>query len=71
MSYQLSIFIFPRSSVKLTLYPVACRSWKRGWNWTPLNIGLNGILLTIMVDGKEITEKTSFEIIYEKKSFYK
>ena len=59
-------FIFPNATIERKITPLANRTWHKGWAWSYLKPGMNGVLLTIMVDGKEITEKMVFEFIITK-----
>jgi hypothetical protein len=58
--------IFPRASISRILYPMANRYWSKGWYWNNLSLGINGVYLTVMADGKEITEKISFKFVIKK-----
>lgn len=62
------VVVFPHTDINKQLYPLAHRSWNRGWHRTTLNMGKHGILLTMKVDDREITEKLFFEVTYEKKN---
>ncbi|HOG09893.1 MAG TPA: hypothetical protein PLD26_05135 [Smithella sp.] len=61
--------IFPGQSIKRNLYPISNRYFKRsGWAWNSIGLGVNGVFLTILVDGKEVTEKLIIELAYKKHS---
>ncbi len=63
--------IFPGTSIERTLYPVAHRYFVRsGWKWNSLDFGTNGIFLTTLIDGKEVSEKITFEFVSEKRTLF-
>ncbi len=63
--------IFPGTAIERTLYPVAHRYFVRsGWKWNKLDLGTNGIFLTTLIDGKEVSEKMTFEFVSEKRTLF-
>ena len=60
--------IFPNTVMEKNLYPVANRYWKRSWQWSYMDLGKNGILLTALVDGKIIEERMYLKFIVDTKS---
>lgn len=66
-----STIIFSNSAIQRTLYPVANRYFARsGWYWTKISPGTNGLLLTVLIDGKEISEKMTFNLVSEKRTLF-
>jgi len=57
--------VFAHSSISKHIFPNRLVDFNRKWYHYPMNLGENGVYLSVIVDGKEITEKLIVNLSHE------